>query len=90
MWQPYVRANFWSDFGGTATTMFGVDSVPLISRAQYVDLDLGFTAKINTHLSAFTDVGYQFAVSHDGGGKRDGAKGTAGLRYQFHSGSTRR
>jgi len=83
VWQPYVRANFWSDFGGNATTMFGVDSVPLISHAQYMDVDAGFTTKINTHLSAFADAGYQFAVSNDGGGKRDGVKGTAGLRYQW-------
>ena len=83
VWQPYVRANYWSDFGGNAMTMFGVDSVPLISHAQYMDVDAGFTTKINTHLSAFADAGYQFAVSNDGGGKRNGIKGTAGLRYQW-------
>jgi len=83
VWQPYVRANYWSDFGGNATTMFGVDSIPLISHAQYMDVDAGFTTKINAHLSAFAEAGYQFAVSHDGGGKRDGVKGTAGLRYQW-------
>jgi len=83
VWQPYVRANFWSDFGGTANTMFDVDSVPLISHAQYMDVDAGFTTKINAHFSAFADAGYQFAVSNDGGGKRNGAKGTAGLRYQW-------
>ena len=83
VWQPYVRVNFWSDFGGNSTTMFGVDSIPLISHAQYMDVDAGFTTKINTHLSAFADAGYQFAVSHDGGGKRDGVKGSAGLRYQW-------
>ena len=83
VWQPYVRANFWSDFGGTATTMFGIDSVPLISHAQYMDVDAGFTTKIDTHLSAFADAGYQFAVSNDGGGQRNGVKGNAGLRYQW-------
>ena len=83
VWQPYVRANYWSDFGGMANTMFGVDSVPLISHAQYMDVDAGFTTKIDTHLSAFADAGYQFAVSNDGGGKRNGVKGTAGLRYQW-------
>jgi len=83
VWQPYVRANFWSDFGGTSATLFGPDSVPLISHAQYMDVDAGFVTKMNTHLSAFADAGYQFAVSNDGGGKRDGVKGTAGLRYQW-------
>ena len=83
VWQPYARTNVWSDFGPRAVTLFGIDSAPLISRGQYIDVDVGFTTKINAHLSAFTDAGYQFAVSHDGGGKRDGAKGTAGLRYQW-------
>ena len=83
VWQPYVRANFWSDFGGTAATLFGSDSIPLFSHAQYMDVDAGFTTKIDTHFSAFADAGYQFAVSNDGGGQRNGVKGTAGLRYQW-------
>jgi len=83
VWQPYVRTNVWSDFGGNATTMFGPDSIPLISHAQYMDVDAGFTTKIDTHFSAFAEAGYQFAISNDGGGKRDGVKGTAGLRYQW-------
>ena len=83
VWQPYLRANVWSDFGGTAVTMFGPDSVPLISHAQYMDVDAGFTTKIDTHFSAFAEAGYQFAISNDGGGKRNGVKGTAGLRYQW-------
>jgi len=83
VWQPYVRANFWSDFGGTAVTLFAPDSVPLVSHARYMDVDVGFTTRIDSHFSAFVDAGYQFAVSNDGGGRRDGVKGTAGLRYQW-------
>jgi len=83
LWQPYVRANFWSDFGSSAATLFGPDSISLISHAQYMDVDAGFTTKTDTHFSAFVDAGYQFAVSNDGGGRRDGVKGTAGLRYQW-------
>jgi len=83
VWQPYVRTNVWSDFGPTSTTLFGSDMVPLISRGQYMDVDAGFTTKIDTHFSAFAEAGYQFAISNDGGGKRDGVKGTAGLRYQW-------
>ena len=83
VWQPYVRVNFWSDFGPSSATLFGPDIVPLISHAQYMDVDTGFTTKINTHLSAFADAGYQFAVSNDGGGKRNGVKASAGLRYQW-------
>ena len=83
VWQPYVRADFWSDFGGNAATLFGLDSVPLISHAQYMDVGGGFSTKINAHLSAFAEAGYQFAVSNDGGGRRNGVKGSAGLRYQW-------
>ena len=83
VWQPYVRANFWSDFGGTAATLFGPDSIPLISHAQYMDIGGGFTTEFNAHLSGFADAGYQFVVSNDGGGRRNGVKATAGLRYQW-------
>ena len=82
-WQPYVCTNYWSDFGGTAVTTFEPDAVPVISHAQYMDVDAGLTTKIDPHLSAFAEAGYQFAVSRDGGGKRDGVKGTAGLRHQW-------
>jgi len=77
----YMRANVWSGFGGNAATMFGPDRAPLISHAQYMDID--FSTKINAHLSAFSDAGYQFAISHDGGGRPDGVKGTAGLRFRW-------
>jgi len=83
VWQPYVRTNVWSDFGPVSTTFFGSDSTLLISRGQYMDVDAGFTTKIDTHFSGFAEAGYQFAISNDGGGKRDGVKGTAGLRYQW-------
>jgi len=78
-----VRTNVWSDFGPNSVALFGPTVVPLISRGQYMDVDAGFTTRINAHLSAFVDAGYQFAVSNEGGGKRDGVKGTAGLRYQW-------
>jgi outer membrane autotransporter protein len=83
VWQPYVRTNVWSDFGPTSTTLFGQDQVPLISRGQYMDVDAGFTTRIDTHFSAFAEAGYQFSISNEGGGQRNGVKGTAGLRYQW-------
>ena len=83
LWQPYVRANYWNDFGGNDTTVFGGDIVPVITHAQYMDVDAGFATKINAHLAAFAEAGYRFAVSNEGGGQRNGVKGTAGLRYQW-------
>jgi hypothetical protein len=49
--------------GSNSATLFGIDSIPLISHAQYMDVDAGFITKINTHLSAFADAGCQVAVS---------------------------
>jgi len=88
VWQPYVRTNLWRDWGGFVATQFGeqrtgMGTALLISQAQYMDVTAGFTTKIDSHLSGFVDAGYQFAVSHDGGGRRDGVKGSAGLRCQW-------
>ena len=77
-----MRVNYWNNMDGNIVK-FGIDMVPLISEAQYMDVDAGLTTKIDTHFSAFADAGYQFAVSNEGGGKRDGVKGSAGLRYQW-------
>ena len=83
IWQPYVRTDFWDNLSGNSTVLFGTDRVPLTSQAQYMDVAAGFTTKINSNFSAFADAGYQFAVSNEGGGRRNGVKGTAGLRYQW-------
>ena len=80
VWQPYMRANFWSDLGGTATTLFDQDAVPVNLRTQYMDVAAGFTSRINNHFSGFVDAGYQFSV---GDGERRGVKGIAGLRYRW-------
>jgi hypothetical protein len=35
VWQPYVRANLWRDWGAQATTTFsGADLVPLLEQAR--------------------------------------------------------
>jgi outer membrane autotransporter protein len=34
VWQPYVRANLWRDWGAEATTLFGGDPVPLIEERR--------------------------------------------------------
>jgi outer membrane autotransporter protein len=48
-----------------------------------MDVDAGFSTRFSANLSAYLDAGYQFAVSNDGGGRRNGVKGTTGLRYQW-------
>jgi hypothetical protein len=38
VWQPYARANLWRDWGAEATTMFGIDQVPLLEDATRLAL----------------------------------------------------
>jgi outer membrane autotransporter protein len=84
VWQPYVRANLWRDWGAQATTTFSeVDRVPLLEQATRLDLAGGVTAKINAGLSLYAQAGYQFAVGDTDGHKRDGVRGDLGLRYAW-------
>ena len=84
VWQPYVRANLWRDWGAQPTTTFsGVDRVPLLEQATRVDLSAGVTTKINAGLSFYAQAGYQFAVEDTDGHERDGVRGDFGLRYTW-------
>ena len=57
VWQPYVSANLWRDWGAQATTMFGIDQVPLNEQATRLDLGAGVTARITRNLSLFGSEG---------------------------------
>jgi outer membrane autotransporter protein len=83
VWQPYVLANVWRDWGANATTMFGVDSVPLLEQATRLEFAGGLSAKILPGLSLYAQAGYQFAVSGTDGGRRDGVKGDFGVHYSW-------
>ena len=85
IWQPYVRADFWQDWGGNAPVTYGgTDVAPLQEQSRRLKFGGGFTAKIDNNFSVFADGDYQFAV---GGGiegeRRDAAKGLAGVRYTW-------
>jgi outer membrane autotransporter protein len=84
VWQPYARANLWRDWGADATTMFGVDAVPLVEEATRLELAGGLTAKLNTRFSVFAQAGYQFAVLQGSENTmRNGVKGDFGVRYAW-------
>ena len=83
VWQPYLRADFWDDWGGNATTDFGGDAAPLLEADRRVVLGGGLTTKVNANLSFYGNADYQFAVSDIDGGKRNGFGATAGLRYTW-------
>ena len=61
VWQPYVRANVWRDWGAEATTTFGIDPVPLIEEATRLEFAGGVTAKLGGGVSLYAQAGYQFA-----------------------------
>lgn len=84
LWQPYVRANLWHDWGTRATTTFSsIDRVPLLKEGTRVDLSAGVTTRINTRLNFYAQAGYQFAVGDTDGHEREGVRGDFGLRYTW-------
>jgi len=83
VWQPYVRANLWQNWGGSATTTFGVDQVPLLQESTQLEFAAGLTTKVNDCLSFYVQAGYEFAVGGTDGGRRQGVKGDIGLRLTF-------
>jgi outer membrane autotransporter protein len=81
VWQPYVLANVWRDWGANANTMFGPDPVPLIEQATRVEFAGGLSAKIFTGFSLYAQAGYQFSTLSQQ--RRDGVKGDFGVRYTW-------
>jgi outer membrane autotransporter protein len=81
VWQPYVRANLWRDWGAQATTSFGIDEVPLIESATRLEFAGGVTARLNSAFSIYAQAGYQFAL--DSAYTRTGVQGNVGLRYAW-------
>jgi outer membrane autotransporter protein len=79
VWQPYARANLWRDWGAEATTLFGIDPVPLIEEATRLEFAGGLTAKLSPGVSLYAQAGYQFGL--DGAFIRNGIQGDIGLRY---------
>ena len=82
VWQPYVRANLWRDWGAQATTTFsGADLVPLLEQATRLQLGGGLSVRMNTNVSFYANADYQFAVGDSD--RRDGIRGAAGVRYTW-------
>jgi outer membrane autotransporter protein len=79
VWQPYVRANLWRDWGAEATTTFGIDQVPLVEEATRLEFAGGVTAKLGPGVSLYAQASYQFAPNEVY--IRNGIQGDIGLRY---------
>ena len=84
VWQPYLRANLWRDWGAEANAVYsGTDIVPLASQATMLQLGGGLTGKINANVSVFTNADYEFAVGATQGEQRNGVRGVFGARYTW-------
>ena len=63
VWQPYLSANLWRDWGAEADAVYsGTDVVPLVNQATMLELGGGLTGRINANVSVFANVDYEFAV----------------------------
>jgi outer membrane autotransporter protein len=83
VWQPYLRANLWRDWGAEANTVYsGTDVVPLVTQATMLELGGGLTGQLNANVSVFANVDYEFAVG-SGDDKRNGVRGAFGARYTW-------
>ena len=84
VWQPYLRANVWRDWGADANTVYsGTDIVQLASQVTRLELGGGLTGRINANISVFANVDYEFAVGAGENEKRNGVRGAFGARYTW-------
>jgi outer membrane autotransporter protein len=82
VWQPYVRANLWRDWGAQATTVYsGADQVPITQQLTRMDFAAGVTVKLATRLSLYGQFGYGFTINDSASGSRKGVWGDVGARY---------
>jgi outer membrane autotransporter protein len=84
VWQPYLRANLWEDWGAQVNTTYsGTDIAPLSARGTLLELGGGLTAKLNANVSLFANADYEFAVGDTNGDRRNSVRGTLGARYTW-------
>ena len=84
VWQPYLRANLWRDWGAEADAVYsGTDIAPLLSQVTRLELGGGLTGRINADVSVFANVDYEFAVGAAENEKQSGVRGAFGARYKW-------
>ncbi|NUX59143.1 autotransporter family protein [Paraburkholderia youngii] len=84
VWQPYMRANLWRDWGGRATTTYsGAEQVPITQQFTRMDFAAGVTAKLGQRMSLYGQFGYQFSINDSVSGSRRGVWGDIGARYTW-------
>jgi len=84
VWQPYVRANLWRDEGARATVTYsGLHEAPLLEEGNRLQLGGGLNVRMNVNASLYVNADYQLSVGDTDGGRREGLRGGAGVRYTW-------
>jgi outer membrane autotransporter protein len=84
VWQPYIRANLWRDWGADANTVFsGKDVVPLESQANVLEFGGGLTVRINANVSVYANADYEFSVGGADNNEQSDVRGAFGARYSW-------
>jgi outer membrane autotransporter protein len=84
VWQPYLRANLWQDWGAEVNTTYsGADVVPLQARGTQLQLGAGLTARINANVSLYANADYQFAIGNTQNNWRSSVQGVLGAKYAW-------
>ena len=70
--------------GARATAIYsGVDMVPLLEQANRLQLGGGVSVRMNANVSLYANADYQISVGDTDGGRRDGIRGAAGVRFMW-------
>jgi outer membrane autotransporter protein len=59
------------------------DLVPLLEQATRLQLGDGVSVWMNANVSFYANAGYQFSIADSDGGRRNGIRGAAGVRYMW-------
>ena len=84
VWQPYLRANLWRDWGADAQTVYsGTGVAPLKSRVTVLEVGGGLTVRINANVSVYANADYEFSVLDNDNVERNDVRGAVGARYSW-------
>ncbi|ATU91718.1 autotransporter domain-containing protein [Phyllobacterium zundukense] len=80
LFQPYVKANLWHNFGGTDAVLFGPDAITTESESTSLELGGGIVHDFSEKVSAFAVADYTFDLD---GGNREIFEGNIGLTVKW-------
>lgn len=81
LWQPYLKANWWDNFHGHATTNYAsVSDIPVYFDTSWIEAGGGFTFR-HSNMSFYGEISYNQSLENH---KRfNGLQGNIGVRYNW-------